>query len=246
MSRGQYDISVFSSEGQLWQVEYTFKTLAHEKLTNVGLKGQDCAVVVCQKKVPDKLIKVDSVSHVFFITKEIGMALVGRPADGAQIVDEARYEAGEFWFKNGYECDASWLAKRLGEKAQVYTQQAGYRPLGAAYILFSMENQDNADVEPKIYAIDPAGLVVGYKATAQGQKDNEVKLNLEKTYKPDMSLDETIMCGILALQKSLGNVDSNLTAADLEIAIATKDNPKVRFVDKDAVEEYITKIVERD
>eukprot|EP01064_Diplonema_japonicum_P023066 TRINITY_DN33522_c0_g1_i1.p1 TRINITY_DN33522_c0_g1~~TRINITY_DN33522_c0_g1_i1.p1 ORF type:complete len:264 (+),score=77.83 TRINITY_DN33522_c0_g1_i1:52-792(+) len=246
MSRSSYDISVFSPEGRLYQVEYSFKTLAHEALTNVGLTGEGCAVVVCQKKVPDKLLKEDSITHVFKAAKDIGMAMSGRVPDCASVVDDTRHETMEFAHDFGYDCDVAWLAKRMGEKAQISTQRAGLRPLGAGTILFGMEMLDSGEQVPRIFTIDPAGLVIAYKATSMGQKDNEVKLNLEKQYKPNMSLDDTIMTGIQCLQKSLGSSESNLTAADLEVAVVTADNTKVRFLDATSVEEYITKIVERD
>ncbi|KAJ9446050.1 Proteasome subunit alpha type-6 [Diplonema papillatum] len=219
MSRSTYDISVFSPEGRLYQVEYSFKTLTTEALTNVGLVGKDCAVVVAQKKVPDKLLKVDSVSHVFLVTKEIGINVCGRVPDGAAILDDARQHAGEFHEKYGYQCDVTWLARRLGENAQHYTQHAGYRPLGNISILFAMEKDDMGVSHPKIYTVDPAGVAIGYYATATGQKDNEVKQVLEKAYKKDMTLEETIMCGIQSLQKSLGANENSLTAADLQISV---------------------------
>ena len=144
-------VSVFSAEGRLYQVEYSLKCLAHEKMTNLALKGKDCAVVVCQKKVPDKLMKVESITHHFKVTQSIGLAMCGRVPDCAQVVEESRYEALEFFEKHGYECDVTWLAKRLGEKAQVYTQQAGLRPLGSGAIVYGMEQCDDGDVVPKVF-----------------------------------------------------------------------------------------------
>eukprot|EP01061_Rhynchopus_euleeides_P021052 TRINITY_DN3423_c2_g1_i1.p1 TRINITY_DN3423_c2_g1~~TRINITY_DN3423_c2_g1_i1.p1 ORF type:complete len:246 (+),score=111.69 TRINITY_DN3423_c2_g1_i1:123-860(+) len=239
-------VSVFSPEGRLYQVEYSLKCLAHEKLTNLALKGKDCLVVICQKKVPDKLMKVDSITHAFWVTKTIGLVMCGRVPDCAQIVEEARYEALDFFEAHGYECDTTWLAKRLGEKAQVYTQQAGLRPLGSGAIVFGMEENAEYDLVPKIYTVDPSGLVIGYQAVAQGEKQNEVNQQLEKVYKADQGLDETIMNAIQALQKSLGANENSITAADMELVVVTKDQPGCRFLPNEKVEEYITRVVERD
>jgi 20S proteasome alpha/beta subunit len=116
MSRGTgagYDrhITIFSPEGRLYQVEYAFKAVKSAGVTSIGVRGKDSVCVVTQKKVPDKLLDHTSVTHLFPITKYIGLLATGLTADARSLVYQARNEAAEFRFKWGYEMPVDVLAK---------------------------------------------------------------------------------------------------------------------------------------
>lgn len=124
MSRGSgggYDrhITIFSPEGRLYQVEYAFKAVKAAGLTSIGVRGKDSVCVVTQKKVPDKLIDPKTVTHLYKVTKNVGMLVTGMMADAKSLVTKARSTAADFRFTYGYEIPVDFLAKQMADQAQV-------------------------------------------------------------------------------------------------------------------------------
>ncbi|CAK9232423.1 unnamed protein product [Sphagnum troendelagicum] len=246
MSRGSgagYDrhITIFSPEGRLYQVEYAFKAVKAAGITSIGVRGKDSVCFVTQKKVPDKLLDQSSVSHLFAITKYIGLLATGMTADAKSLVSHARSEAAEFKFKLGYEIPVDYLAKRLADRSQVYTQHAYMRPLGVAAMLIGIDDE----LGPQLYKCDPAGHFVGYKATSSGSKEQEAVNFLEKKIKndPQLSQDETVQTAISALQSILLE---DFKPTEIEVGMVSVGNPHFRVLTTEEIDEHLTAISERD
>ncbi len=109
-------------EGRLYQVEYAFKAVKTDDQTSVAVRGADCAVLVTQKKVPDKLLDPSTVTRVYSITKKIGCVTTGMLADGRFQVQRARQEAAKFRHKMGYDVPVAYLAGRIAKLNQLNTQ----------------------------------------------------------------------------------------------------------------------------
>jgi len=218
---------------------------------SVGIRGKDCAVVLSQKKVPDKLIDPSSVSHIFRLSNSVGCVMTGSIADARAAATRARGEAAEFRYKNGYEMPCDVLSKRLANINQVYTQRAYMRPLGIATTLISVDSEFG----PQLYKCDPAGYYVGYKATASGPKQQEALNHLEKKLKnkdhAGGSWEEVVELGISTLSTVL-SVD--FKKGELEVGIVggpredgeEGTSTEFRALDEEEIEERLQAISEKD
>jgi len=255
MSRGSssgYDrfITVFSPEGRLYQVEYAFKAVKTPGITTIGIRGKDSCCIVTQKKVPDRLMKAESVTHVFKITDRIGCVMTGRIADARVNVQRARYEAATFEFKFGYEIPVSFLAKRMADHAQLFTQYAGIRPQGVVMTLIGVDEESK---EPQLYKIDPAGYFAGYFATSAGQKETEAQNFLEKKLKDikksedgtecALTYQETIQLAISSLQNVLS---SELKSSDIEVCVVSGTDRKFKTLSTEEIDSALNALAERD
>uniref|UniRef100_A0A1D1YZP9 Proteasome subunit alpha type n=1 Tax=Anthurium amnicola TaxID=1678845 RepID=A0A1D1YZP9_9ARAE len=246
MSRGTgagYDrhITIFSPEGRLYQVEYAFKAVKAAAITSIGVRGKDAICVVTQKKVPDKLLDQTSVTHLFPITKYLGLLATGMTADARSLVQKARNEAAEFRFKWGYEMPVDVLAKWIADQAQVYTQHAYMRPLGVVTMVLGIDEENG----PQLFKCDPAGHFFGHKATSAGLKEQEAINFLEKKMKndPAFSYEETVQTAISALQSVL---QEDFKATEIEVGVVRQEDPIFRVLTTEQIDEHLTAISERD
>uniref|UniRef100_A0A8C9GYA7 Proteasome alpha-type subunits domain-containing protein n=1 Tax=Piliocolobus tephrosceles TaxID=591936 RepID=A0A8C9GYA7_9PRIM len=107
-SQSMYDrqLTIFSPDGNLYQIEYAIKAVKNTNITSIGVKGENCAVIISQKKIAtqyitqDKLLDYNYVTNLYNVTDEIGCSMVGMPET---------------------------LCRNICDKIQVYTQHAYMR-----------------------------------------------------------------------------------------------------------------------
>jgi len=241
-------ITIFSDQGRLYQVEYAFKAITAANIMSVGIRGKNCAVILSQKKVPDKLIDPASVSHIFKLSKSVGCVITGSIADARAAATRARAEAAEFRYKYGYEMPCDVLAKRLANINQVYTQRAYMRPLGIATTLISVDGE----MGPQLYKCDPAGYYVGYKATASGPKQQEALNHLEKKLKNKEHAGENWEDVVELAISTLSTVLSvDFKKNELEVGIVGGPHGDATYVEfrsltEEEIDERLQSIAEKD
>jgi len=98
---------------------------------------------------------------------------------------------------------------------------------------------------PQCFRIDPSGSSVGFKAVSVGTKEQEAMTQLEKHYKKnegEWSERETVETAIQTLQQV---ISTDFKASDIEIAVATKGNPRFRRMTEAEVEQYLNELADK-
>ena len=241
MQSADKEITVFSKDGKLFQIEYSFNAVKNSSFTSLAVRGDDAVVAITQKKVPDKSIVPSSVTHIFKVTEKIGVLFTGSLPDSRNLLVRMRQFAGDYRQDFGYEIPIHILADKVAEFAQLYTQQAYMRPLCCVTMIFAIDDEKG----PQLFKVDPAGYYVGYKATAAGEKEQGATNQLEREFKKKskLSRDEAVKVAVKALQNTLS---MEFRSTDIEIAIATKTEPNIKIMTSKEIEAELTRIGEID
>lgn len=240
MSNADKQITVFSNEGRLYQVEYSFTAVKNSGYTTVGVRGKDSVYVITQKKLSDKSVVPSSVTHIFKVTDKIGVIFTGLMPDAKTLLVIMRQKAAEFQDDFGYTIPINALAQKISEQCQFYTQQAHMRPLCVISFLFSFDDEKG----PQLIKLDPAGFFLGYFACATGEKEQATINYLEREFKKknNLSDEESVQLAIKSLQNSL---NTDFRKDDIEIGVVKKDQSP-RTLSSDEVEKILNVIGESD
>lgn len=256
-AHNMYDrhLTIFSPDGNLYQIEYAIKAVRNANITSVGVKGEQCAVIVSQKKMPtqyisqDKLLDYGNITNIYNVSDIIGGSFVGMPGDCLSMIYKAKDEASSFVVRNGYHMSVEQLCRSLCEKIQVYTQHAYMRLHACSGILIGMDEEK----VPHLYKFDPSGFCAGYKACVIGNKEHECTSILERLVEKrkrkskeeniDDDIRNTIVLATEALQTTLA---IELKASEIEMAVVSVKNPVFTQISEEEIDEYLTYIAERD
>ncbi|CAM9650482.1 unnamed protein product [Scytosiphon promiscuus] len=179
-SRGyDADLTLFSPEGRLYQVEYVMRGVGHYGCLVVGVHGEGCCVVACRRELPDELVYPESVSSIFRVTDDIYAAATGLTGDVRHQVKRARLQALEYKRQYGSPMPSRLLTLAMADAAQVNTQHAALRPMACVSLIISVDDPTG----PALFRVEPSGQVFQAWGTAAGRGSAACVEVLEDTLK---------------------------------------------------------------
>jgi len=188
-----WEITVFSPDGRLFQVEYA-REAVKRGTTTVGVKFRNGIALIVDKRITSRLIEPSSIEKIFKIDDHIGCATSGLVADARALVERARLEAQINRLTFDEPIQVKTLTRRICDFKQTYTQYGGVRPFGTALLIGGVDFTG-----PRLFATDPSGAMMEYKATAEGEGRDAAIEYFEKNYKEKMEKDDAIVLGLKAL-----------------------------------------------
>jgi len=242
MSSSGFDrfVTVFSPQGNLYQVEYAIKAATSGNNTAIAIRGQTASVVITQKKVPDRLIDPTCITNIYEITDKIAVMMLGLLPDIQYQVMRLRYEASNFKYEYGIDISVFSLAQRMADILQVGTQEMRGRTMACIMLMIGHDDERGSQV----YKIDLAGHFMPYKASAIGKLEADAQNFLEKHVGSLATLNENdaIELAISGMQHILS---TDFKSSELEIGVVAADARSFRKLSEDEIEERLNAITEK-
>ncbi|XP_031841911.1 proteasome alpha6 subunit [Nomia melanderi] len=236
MFRNQYDsdVTVWSPQGRLHQVEYAMEAVKLGSAT-VGLKNKTHAVLIALKRASSELSAHQK--KIIPIDKHMGISISGLTADARMLSRYMRTECLNYKYSHDDVLPVSRLMTSLGNKLQTSTQRYDRRPYGVGLVIGGYDDQG-----PHIYQTCPSSNYFDCKAMAIGARSQSARTYLEKHLNEFMScdLDELVKHGLRALRDTLPN-EVDLSIKNVSIAVVGKNTDFTVF-DEDTTSTYLSQI----
>lgn len=189
-------ITIFSPDGELYQVRYAFEAV-RKGWTSLGILTSGGVVLAAEKRRTMPLLDLDGIEKIYKVDDHIGVTFAGMGSDGRVLIDYARLVTVRHRLTYGEAPSTEYVAKAVADVKQLYTQHGGVRPFGVALIFGGVD----PDGTPRLFRTEPGGQYFSYYAVAIGLGGDAANSYLEKIYRKDMSLEDAIRASIVALFK---------------------------------------------
>mmetsp|Transcript_2102 Transcript_2102/g.4240 ORF Transcript_2102/g.4240 Transcript_2102/m.4240 type:complete len:284 (-) Transcript_2102:487-1338(-) len=248
MFRNQYDtdVTVWSPEGRLLQVEYAMESVKQGSAC-VGIRSSTHSVLGALKRSVSELSSHQQ--KILSIDTHLGIAIAGLTADARTLAKYMRSECLNHKYVYGTQMPSGRLMTDLADRHQRTTQTYVRRPYGVGLLVASYDKTG-----PHLYQTCPSGNVYEYTATAIGARSQSGRTYLEKHYESvqgdaagddsstttTTSVDDLIMHALRALAGCVSG-DGELTKANGSIGVVGKDT-KFHLIEGDDLQPYLDRL----
>ena len=213
------EITMFSPDGRLLQVEYAKKTVRLGN-TAIGMVCKDGVLLVTDKRVVDKLVIPEAIEKIFQIDDHMISTAAGIISDARVLIERAQVKAQQHHVTFNTPIDTLSVVKDICSLKQLCTQSGGLRPFGVSLLVAGIDN----DGTPVLFETDPTGIFYQYRATVIGEGETEVEEYLGKVYKDSLTIEEGLKVCISAMKKVL---NSDYNPIRIDAAYITIDKKKM-------------------
>jgi proteasome alpha subunit len=154
-------------------------------------------------------------------------------ADARALVDYARITAQINRVTYNERVSVEQLVKRICDYKQNYTQFGGVRPFGTALLVAGVD-----EFGIHLFETDPSGALMAYKAGSIGAGRNTVIEIFEDKFEENISMNDSIMLGLEALQKA---TEGEPNVLSVEIGVV-KVGETFRKLETKEVEKFVSKL----
>ena len=219
-----YNATVFSPDGRLYQVEYVME-LVNRGATILGIKCPE-GIVLASEEIMESLEEAEHSLKIFQIDTHIGAAIVGLGSDARVLIQKAREEAqgNKLTFEEPSAVES--VTKKCSNIQQVFTQHGGGRPFGAALIIGGIDTAG-----PHLFCTQQSGTYKAYKAIALGTGREAVQKQLTEQYKENMTLNDSIQLAIACLKNIIQTKQTTTATTSITIATIPTTTKTIQIID---------------
>jgi len=195
-SQYDYDSTVFSPDGRLFQVEYARETIKKGS-TTLALKYKDGVLLLAYKNISSNLIESSSIEKITQIDNNFVCTYIGLSADARHLIEYSQEIAANYRLWYDEQITIKGLVEEICAYKHLFTTFSGLRPFGLVLIIAGI---DSTGIH--LFATDPSGAFLEYKAFCEGEKNDNILKYLNKFYSEDLTLDKGIKLAFSSIKKT--------------------------------------------